>query len=92
MKLSRWCRGDDAGAEQSHRIFDRKELARFSLQSNDRLHLTEVWLKDRCLFLADLILAQRWKRAGNADARAGYVKKDVKPLKIRLEASEKFCS
>ena len=41
MKLSRWCRGDDAGAEQSHRIFDRKELARFSLQSNDRLHLTE---------------------------------------------------
>jgi hypothetical protein len=44
------------------------------------------------LFLADLILAQRWKRAGNADARAGYIKKDVKPLKIRLEASVKFCA
>jgi hypothetical protein len=62
------------------------------VQSNDRLHLTEVWLKDRCLFLAGLILALGWRRAGNADARAGYIKKDVKPLKIRLEASVKFCA
>jgi hypothetical protein len=44
------------------------------------------------LFLAGLILALGWRRAGNADARAGYIKKDVKPLKIRLEASVKFCA
>ena len=67
-----------AAAEKSDRIFDRKELARFCLQSNDRFDLTEVRRKDRCLLLADLSFALRRRRAGNADARAGCIKKDVK--------------
>ena len=79
MKLGRWCRGDDV-LEQNNRIefsIGRSWLG-FLFQSNDRFDSTEVWRKDRCLLLADLSLALRWRRAGNADARAGCIKKDVK--------------
>jgi hypothetical protein len=45
------------------------------------------------LFLADLILAQRWRRAGNADARGPAIRKKMSSSgEIRIEASAKFCA